>query len=84
MPVPDYWPVLEGLIADDENRIWINTVTDEESPQKWYVAESNGEFIGSFSWPRESTIHLVKNGFLYAVENNTDGVMQLIRYRIEI
>jgi len=85
MPVPDYWPVLEGLIADDENRLWIATVTDEEAPQKWYVMESTGEFVGTFSWPRESTLRLVKNRFLYAVENNSEtGLSQLVRYQIKL
>ncbi|TVR32957.1 MAG: 6-bladed beta-propeller [Balneolaceae bacterium] len=85
MPIPDYWPVLDRMFSDDEDRLWIATETDETEPQKWYVTESNGELVGTFNWPKESVLRMVKNGFLYAVENNSDsGIQQVVRYRIEI
>ncbi len=83
--LPDYWPVLDRMLADDEDRLWIKIETDESESQKWYVTEGNGEFVGAFSWPQESSIRLVKNGFLYAVENNDDsGVTQLTRFRVNV
>jgi len=83
--LPDYWPALDRVFTDDEDRLWISTVTDETEPQKWWVTKSNGELLGTFSWPKESVLRMVKNGFLYAVENSNDaGIPQVIRYRIEL
>lgn len=81
---PEYWPVLDDLLVDDQGRIWIAVVTDERDRYEWWVLENSGELMARFEWPRFKKIQNIKNGFLYTLERDPSvGSQEVIKYRIE-
>jgi hypothetical protein len=80
--VPDSWPALNKMLIDDQNRIWVSTIIDDEV-NEWWIMELSGEVISKFKWPVDKTIEIVRNGFLYTreVENKT-GEEKINKYRI--
>jgi hypothetical protein len=90
---PETWPAINQFLVDDQERIWVSTITDDEDNYKWWVLDKNGDVITHFKWPgRRSERQLaanqlkaVKNNFLYArIENNENDLVEIIRYEIEL
>ncbi len=82
---PETWPVLHSMILDDENRLWLSTITNDFEVYERLVLEDTGEMLARFIWPRNKQIEEVKNGFLYARETDEEtGLQQIIKYRIEM
>lgn len=91
--LPETWPALHALVTDDEDRIWIATITDSDSHFKWWVLNSDGDVIARFTHPGKRSTNsgefdpsiIIKNDFFYTVERNpTTGEQRVVRYRIEI
>lgn len=91
--MPDFWPALYAIEADDEGRLWVSTITDSDSTFKWFVIdEDNGDLIGSFTFQgKRSEINPfvgqpffeIKNGFFYTREFNYDqGIDRINKYKI--
>lgn len=88
---PDTWPALHHMIVDDENRIWIFSITDSDSTYQGWVLDSMGALKAKFQWPgnkksREPHIPRdlkIKDGYLYTVENDYEnGIHRIIKYKI--
>ncbi len=87
---PDTWPALHDLIVDDENRIWVSTIIDNDEEFLWWVLDSDGTLLAKFTWEGErlfgavGTRHLkrIKNGFFYDVEMNQDASRKITKYKI--
>ena len=83
--MPETWPAYRHLVLDDENRIWAALYSDEEEMFNWRVFSEEGEFIGTFEWPRNREIREVRNGSAYTRETDEEtGLQQVVRYRIEM
>lgn len=94
--LPESWPVLEHLLADDKNRIWASTFIDDDERLRWYLLDRRGKLLASFHWPGDRHsgrgnrgIRTVKDGFMYAYEEtpgdeNTLPQGRFVRYRIEL
>ncbi len=89
---PESWPALHFMMSDDENRLWVSTISDDDEHYTWLVLSENGELLARFDWPgnrlnRDVTnleLIVVKNGYLYSHEVDDDtGLQQIVRYRIE-
>ncbi|MEX0905881.1 MAG: 6-bladed beta-propeller [Balneolaceae bacterium] len=82
--LPETWPALNSMLIDDENRLWISTIVDDDEIYEWWVLENSGELISKFNWPRDEAIEEIKNGYLYTRETEEEtGLQQIVRYRIE-
>nr|WP_286669018.1 6-bladed beta-propeller [Fodinibius salicampi] len=91
--VPDSWPALHAIEVDDENRLWVFSITDSDSTYEGWVLEEDGELIAKFSWPGERSQRsvmgssyevIVKDGYLYSHHQNMDaGIDRIVKYRIE-
>ncbi|GAA5521079.1 6-bladed beta-propeller [Aliifodinibius salicampi] len=90
---PKTWPALHYMLLDDENRLWVCTISDDSDYYRWWVMDENGKPMGIFKWPgrrlfrntEERRIKVIKDGYLYAVKTNEEtGVQQLIKYRIQM
>lgn len=88
---PDTWPALDHFFIDDENRLWVSTISEDKDFFDWFVLNNNGEVLGEFRWPgerlkrhyQERQIKMVKNGFLYTIEENEKTKMkEVIKYKI--
>lgn len=82
---PETWPAFQSLIMDDENRLWVSTMTDNQGTYEWWVLEETGNLMAKFSWPRDRDLKLVKNNNAYTLENDEEtGVQKVVRYKINI
>jgi hypothetical protein len=82
---PEKWPALFSMITDDENRIWISTITDNRDQLEWWViCEETGELLTRFTRPFNRPVFLVQNGAAYTVEKNSMGFKKVVKYNIEI
>lgn len=93
MEKPETWPGMDFFFVDDENRIWISTITDSDDYFEWIVVSDTGEYLANFKWrgnrlgrhnsPRE--LKMVKNNYLYTSELNEEtGGREVVRYKIEL
>ncbi|TVR35729.1 MAG: 6-bladed beta-propeller [Balneolaceae bacterium] len=83
--LPETRPAVFDFIVDDEERIWVATITEDVDKYEWWVLQKDGELINKFEWLREEKIEAVKNGYMYTrrMEEET-GSYQVVRYRIEM
>ncbi len=82
--IPDYWRALEHMIPDDENRLWISTITDDRDIYDWWVMDDYGHILAKFALPRSIEINKVKDDFLYSVKTDEEtGLQQIVKYLIE-
>lgn len=89
---PETWPAIHNLIVDDENRIWIATITDSKTEFEWWLLNDHGELLAKFDWPGEKIDQNVgsgpsmeiNNGYLYTYEFLDDASRVVTRYRIEL
>lgn len=82
---PEDWPALKNILSDDENRLWIATITENEEDFEWWVIDGSGKLITRFEWPREEPIDVMKNGYMYTRQTNPEtGLQRVGRYRIEL
>lgn len=83
--LPETWPALHSMLADDENRLWISTIVDDQEVYQWWVLDTaDGQLLARFRWPRNQDIQQIKEGKLYAKERDEDGVARIVRYDIRI
>ena len=82
--LPKFWPIINNLLIDNKNRLWVSTIVEDFDAYEWWVLENSGELITKFEWPRDKPIEVVKNGFMYTRETNKEtDLQQIVRYRIE-
>jgi len=83
--IPPYWPALNDLLVDDEDRIWVSTIIENDEEYEWWVLNNDGTVLARFYWPVDEPIKVVKNDYLYTLETDQEtGLQQVVRYRIEL
>ncbi|WP_205720290.1 BF3164 family lipoprotein [Fodinibius halophilus] len=89
--VPDTWPVIHNITADDEGRLWGQTITKSDSTYKGWVLNNQGKLLARFSWPgrrAERTpetppLFKIKNGYLYTRERDiSKGIDRIVKHKI--
>lgn len=81
----DHWPALHTILADDENRIWVATITEDADTHTWWVLKDSGEFLGRFVWPRALEIKTIRNGSIYVLDEDQEkGVFTVQRHEIQM
>lgn len=93
LELPEYWPVLNSMQFDDQDRLWISTFTENEDQLKWWVLNTDGELQGTFyfqgdryGWPLRNaqSMKVIQKGYFYAMERNDETELnEIVRYRIE-
>jgi len=81
---PDTWPALNDMLIDDENRLWISTIVEDDEIYEWWVLKDTGELLARFDWSRNKEIKVVKNDKLYTEETDKNGLARIVRYSIEM
>ena len=84
--LPEYWPALNGLIVDDNKRLWVSFIDkkDDEAVNKWMVLDPSGELLATFTWPDALSIEEIMNNHIYTLETQPDGQQRIVRYRFEL
>lgn len=83
--LPPNWPALNGLLVDDENRLWVSTIVNDQEISQWWVLDQSGKLLARFNWPRSKQIEVIKNGYMYTLDiEESTGLQTIIKYRIEM
>ncbi|MEX0662210.1 MAG: 6-bladed beta-propeller [Balneolaceae bacterium] len=82
---PEKWPVFYSMLVDDEDRIWISTITENRDELKWWIIDDRtGNITATFRVSFDKPIHLVKSGSAYTIEQNDMGFKEVVRYGFEM
>lgn len=82
--LPDVWPAIERIVADDEDRLWVSTIIEDEEVYEWWILDTDGELLAQKTWPRTTSVELVKDGYLYLKEENEMGVSEIVKYNLAL
>jgi len=83
--LPEYWPGIRTMVADDENRLWVSVYSEGVDNTDWYLLSYTGELLARFSWPGNRQIEVVKNDKVYVRETDPEtGLQQVVRYGFEL
>jgi hypothetical protein len=85
MQIPDTWPALQRMIADNSGRIWLSVYTERDQADEWWVLEESGELLARFHLSDWQSIARIDQHHLYIRETEPESGNQLVvRYRIEL
>ncbi|TYP95569.1 hypothetical protein LX73_0878 [Fodinibius salinus] len=84
--LPEANPIIDRLMVDDENRIWVAVPTGGQSDSyEWWILEESGKLLAKLTLPREQEIYDIKNGYLYSKKTNEEtGTEYVVKYRIAL
>lgn len=82
--MPETWPVWAGFLPDDEERLWVERRTEDPEVTQYQVLDFAGELLALFPWESRKTVQHIQNGYLYALEENEDGLSEVVKYNIEM
>ncbi|MDZ7772036.1 MAG: 6-bladed beta-propeller [Balneolaceae bacterium] len=85
--LPDVWPAIHTFFVDDEERIWISTITDDKENYSWWILSNHGELLSRFSWTVEEELHAVRDGHLYVAVDQGEAMdidRRLVRYEFSL
>jgi hypothetical protein len=81
MDIPDTRPVYESFYVDDDNRFWVELLTDNREVNKWWILDESGEKLAEFEQPASSSIEAVKDGSVYFLETEEEtGFREVVKY----
>lgn len=82
---PESNPIIEQMVIDDENRIWIAIPTyDELDEYEWWVLEESGVLLAKLRLSKHQPIYEIKNGYLYSKKIDVEsGTEYIIRYKLQ-
>lgn len=92
MNIPETWPALYTIQTDDENRLWVSTITESDSTFQWWVLNEEGNVLARFDKPGNRSgitvmskpIYKIKNGYFYERERDTRrGIDRIVKHKIE-
>lgn len=72
MEMPETWPALESIFVDDEYRMWVKTIVQDQSKYEYWVLNYSGELLARFAWSRDKRLKYVRNGYVYTWENTEE------------
>jgi len=79
--LPKKWPAFNSLKLDNKGRLWVSTIIKNLKVCRWMVLNQNGKLLARYIWPRDKSIEVIKNGFIYTKEKNKKGLTRIVRYQ---
>lgn len=81
--LPSTWPAVRSFLVDNRDRLWVNLFGDGAGEREWIIFHKNGEVDGMLTLSEESTLHGVRDEYVYLIETDSDGFEIVKRYEIE-
>lgn len=87
------WPALNTMEIDNENRLWVSTITENDSTFDWWVLNENGELLAKLHWhgqrddrsPGHKPLIRIKNGHFYDRERDVrNGIDRIKKFKVEL
>lgn len=82
--MPQLWPSWSTFHVDDENRIWVQRITDDLDFPEYSVLSETGGLLAALPWESGKRVQSIKNGHLYTLEENELGLTEVVKYRIDL
>lgn len=76
-------PLVKRLLISGQGGLWIQVTTDDTTRQHWLVLGPDGQTQGLALLPARSVLHAVRDQQAYVIEEDTDGKVSLVRYRVD-
>ncbi len=81
--LPEYWPLLEDMVVDDEKRIWVSVDTGDADIHEWRVVDMDGSLLARFDLPLNRKIKKIRNNYLYALDTDDGtGLETLLKFEL--
>lgn len=89
--IPNTWPAVHAMEIDDQDRLWVATITDSDSTYKWWVLDTSGSLLARFDWPgnrmerspMSSPSYEVQGDHFYTLEaDSIYGGNRVVKYHI--
>lgn len=84
LEIPDTKPAYKGFRIDDENRIWLQLLSDDDDELEWWILSEQGEKLAQFGRSSNDQLEKVKNEKAYFFEEDEDGSIRVVRYSIHL
>jgi hypothetical protein len=81
--VPDRWPALRALLADDAGRWWLGLNGGAGEDAEWAAFTPDGRYAGSVFLPRGVEVRAVRGGRVVGVRTSETGVPSVVIYLLE-
>jgi len=90
--MPDSWPVVHTLEMDNEGRMWIATISENDSTFQWHLLNQQGKILARFQKPGKRASRNAMSKPLIRIHNNyfytrevyqKDGIDRIVKHRIE-
>lgn len=75
-------PAIEGLVADDQGRVWLKIRKDLSDDSHYWVINPVRQEVVSVTFGPRFSLYVVKDGKAYGVQRTEDGEPLVVRYRI--
>lgn len=79
---PYVWPTITGLVADDEDRIWLGIRGNDRSQVEWAAFRPDGSHALSILLPAEVEVYAVRDGRMIGVAADEMEVSRVEAYRL--
>ena len=80
--MPDFKPILEGLLVDDEDRLWVERTVPPDTPPIYDLFSQDGDYLGSVRFgflPAPYSPIWVQHGAIYTWIADEVGVEYVVR-----
>lgn len=80
---PQEWPAIYSMFADDQGKLWVALIPENESIFEWWIIDPANEqeaLQKTFNWSRSSLFQQASNGKVYAVESDASGFKKVVSY----
>lgn len=81
--LPERWPSVLALLADERGRLWMGLHGPAGEPREWALFEPDGRYVGSAFLPREAEVLAVRADRVYAAELSDAGVTSVVVYHVD-
>jgi hypothetical protein len=84
--LPKTTPVIDKLIVDDKNRIWVAVPIGTKSDiYEWWILAETGELLTKVVLPLEQPILDIKDDFLFSkMTDKETGAEYVVKYRLDL
>lgn len=82
LEMPAHMPAFSRFFVDDENRIWVNIINDDQNTTEWWILNDDGSRLAVFNTDARNIYQFVNNGYAYVIEDDEKGARVMVKYRI--
>ena len=79
---PSRWPAVNGLLVDDQDRVWLEVAGPRGREVEWAGFTPAGAYVGSLLLPAGTSAYHIRGASILAKKEDEDGAPRLVLYRM--